>query len=63
MKIQLIRTKEAGGDWYKILVDGCYQACISIKDRGESEALKIATETYESLKRDACTQIIREEII
>jgi predicted RNase H-like HicB family nuclease len=48
MKIELVKTKEADGDWFKIKVDGSTQQCIGFgKYITEEEALKRAEEIYE----------------
>ena len=61
MKLQLIKTKETDGDWYKVLVDG---KCKGITNAKSDNALERATEIYDFLKENKgeC-QIIREEDI
>ena len=62
MKLQLIKTKETDGDWYKILVDGKYKKAISISERGEEEAYRIANEALDFYKENKGEyQIIKEE--
>ena len=47
MTIELIRTKDASSEWYKVVVDNSTLNCISIDSRGEEEALKAARKLYD----------------
>jgi len=49
MKIELIKTKESDGNWYKVYVDDWPQSCIKILIGREDEALERATEIYDFL--------------
>ena len=59
MKLQLIKTKEADGDWLKILVDDRTKAIFNAKN---DNSLNRATEVYEFIKENKGEfQIIKEE--
>ena len=59
MKLQLIKTKEADGDWLKILVDNRTKAIFNAKN---DNSLNRATEVYEFIKENKGEfQIIKEE--
>jgi hypothetical protein len=48
MKIELVKTKEADGDWFKIKINGSTEACIGFgKYITEEVALKRAEEIYD----------------
>ena len=49
MKIELIKTKESDGNWYKVYVDDWPKACIKIFNGREDESLKRAIEIYDFL--------------
>lgn len=64
MKLQLIKTKESDGNWYKIYYDDRIKACIKIDttEEGEETALRRATEIYDFLKENkGQSQIIKED--
>jgi hypothetical protein len=59
MKIELVKTKESDGNWYKIRVDGLTKACVSIHE--EEKDLKRATEIYDFLvETKGSFQVIKE---
>jgi len=61
MKIQLIKTKESDGNWYKVVVDGLTKACIGIREN-ENKALVRATEIYDFyVKDEGVIEIIKEK--
>ena len=45
MKIELIKTKERDGEWYKVYVDGICEKCYGFKHIPEEEA-KLKAEAY-----------------
>ena len=60
MKIQLIKTKESDGNWYKVVVDGLTKACIGIREN-EDKALARAMEIYDfCVKNEGVIEIIKE---
>jgi len=64
MKIELIKTKESDGDWYKICFDGTCRACFGYGTgkRSEEEALERATEVYNFYKENkGIIQVIKSE--
>jgi hypothetical protein len=63
MTIELIKTKETDGDWYKILVDGCTKAVVGIHD-DEQKALKRITEIYDfMIANKGEKQVIKSETV
>ena len=52
MKIQLIKTKELDGDWYKIRINGFTKTCIHIIKGEEAAALDRANEIYDFYKEN-----------
>lgn len=59
MKLQLIKTKETDGDWFKILVDG---RCKAVTNAKTDNALSRATEIFDFIKENKGEfQIIKEE--
>ena len=59
MKLQLIKTKETDGDWYKILVDDRVKAVVNAKN---DKSLDRAFEIYEFITENKGEfQIIKEE--
>jgi len=64
MKIQLIKTKEPDGDWYKIQINGFTKACIHIRKDEEAAALDRANEIYDFYKKNRGQyKVIKEEEI
>jgi hypothetical protein len=47
MKIELIRTEEPDGTWYKILVDGSVQKCFGMRFISEEKARESAEAAFE----------------
>ena len=61
MKLQLIKTKETDGDWYKVLVDG---KCKAVTNAKSEDGLERANEIFMFIRDNKGElQIIREEII
>ena len=59
MKLQLIKTKETDGDWFKILVDG---RCKAVTNAKTENSLERAVEIYTFIKENKGEyQIIKEE--
>lgn len=46
MLIELIKTKESDGDWFKIRVDGHTKTCLGIRGEKEVETAKRAEEIF-----------------
>jgi len=64
MKIQIIRTSEADGEWYKVKIDDSTQACISITEGKDAEALQRAEKIYDFCKENRGKfKVIKEEEI
>jgi hypothetical protein len=50
MKIEIVRTQENDGDWYKVLVDGYNKGCWKVTDiQSENEALILAEKRFDEL--------------
>lgn len=62
MKIQLIRTEELDGIWYKILIDGCVKKCFGCKYVEEATAKESAKQMYDNIIKNHTfiTEIIEE---
>jgi len=59
MKIELIKTKESDGDWYKIQIDGTTEQCVNAS---RSDALNRALEIFDFYKENKGTiEVIKSE--
>jgi hypothetical protein len=65
MKIELIRTEELDGYWYKILVDGAVKKCFGMNYITEEQAKQQALETFDRVVKTKCfnSEVIKSEII
>jgi hypothetical protein len=61
MKIDIIKTCESDGNWYKVRIDGSTKACIRIDNKPEGEALAKATEIYDFyVNNEGEFQVVKE---
>jgi hypothetical protein len=61
MKVELIRTEEPEGNWYKILIDGSVKKCFGMTYISEEQAKKDAEEAFDSFvkNRSFNTEVIK----
>jgi hypothetical protein len=62
MKIEIIKTKESDGDWFKVIVDNRTEACVNINNRTEEEALKRAFEIFDFIAENKGKQQVIKSV-